>query len=549
MRLLMTTALVSVLAVMSASTGTYAQTAPAPEKPAAEESEPETSEPETTAEKVGDAAEAMVEKAGEAAEKAADVAVDAAKSAAATAAAAIQSAPPAPAADNGAAASKPAAKRMSLSEAVQADYPYVFDLYKYFHANPELSFRESESAKRMTKEFEALGFEVTNGVGAEWTRQKAKADAGEVLDGVDGYGLVAVMKNGAGPTIMLRADMDALPLEEKTGLPYASKVVQQDYFGREAPVMHACAHDSHMAMLVGVARQLAERKDDWSGTLVLVGQPAEEIGLGALAMLEDNLYTRFGKPDAVLAMHTSGWDPAGTIAYTPGYALANVDSVDITVRGVGAHGSAPHMGKDPIVIGAQIVNALQTLVSRETNPLEAGVVTVGSFKAGYKHNIIPDEAHLQLTVRSYDDDVRKNLLAGIERIAKAQALSAGLPEDLAPIVSFEQDYTPSTYNDPDLTAKAMAAITAAIGADKVSERAPSMGGEDFSQFTRAADGVPSFIFWVGSVDPEKFAAAQAGKGPAPSGNHSPFYAPIPEPTLTLGVEAMTAASLDLLQGK
>jgi len=351
-----------------------------------------------------------------------------------------------------------AAQANELGKAVNADYDYVFDLYKHFHENPELSFREEKTAARLTKELKSLGFDVTERVGDKWVKNKIKKDGGDVLPGVGGYGVVAVMKNGEGPTVMLRADMDGLPLEEKTGLPYESQVVSKDYFGNEAPVMHACAHDSHVAILIGAARRLVDMKDDWSGTLALIGQPAEEIGLGAKAMLEDGLYTRFPKPDFVLGTHTSGWHPAGKISYTSGYALANVDSVDILVKGVGTHGSAPHTGKDPIVISSQIVTALQTLVSREINPLDAGVVTVGSLRAGYKHNIIPDEATMKITVRSYDDKVRKTLLDGIERIAMAQAKSAGLPDDLMPIVTSESDYTPSTFNDPEMTDRVVKAI-------------------------------------------------------------------------------------------
>jgi hippurate hydrolase len=434
-----------------------------------------------------------------------------------------------------------------LAADVAADYPTVFELYKTFHQNPELSFKESQSAKIMANELKALGFAVTTGLGDVWTKEKAKKDAGKVNEGVGGYGLVAVMKNGEGPTLMLRADMDALPLEEKTGLAYASKVVSSDYKGQKAPVMHACAHDSHMAMLIGTARRLAAMKDQWSGTLVLIGQPAEEIGLGALAMLSDGLYTKFPKPDYVLAAHTSGWDPAGSVAYTPEFALANVDSVDITVRGVGAHGSAPHMGKDPIVIGAAIVGALQTLISRETNPLDSGVVTVGSFQGGYKHNIIPDEARLKITVRSYEENVRKNLLDGIKRIARAQALSAGLPENLMPIVKIESDMTPATYNDPALTTRVVKAMAASLGEARVMERPPSMGGEDFSQFGRTADDIPTFIWWVGGVDPATWRAASEGKIAPPPANHSPQFAPVPEPTLKTGVQAMTAAALELLR--
>lgn len=438
------------------------------------------------------------------------------------------------------------AEDQALADAVAADYPYVFDLYKYFHQNPELSFAEVESSKKLATELKALGFEVTTGVGDKWTKDKAKADAGKVYPGIGGYGVVAVMKNGEGPTLMMRADMDALPLEEKTGVPYASKVVATDYKGQKAPVMHACAHDSHMAIMIGTARRLVAMKDQWKGTLVLIGQPAEEIGLGAKAMLADGLYSKFPKPDYVIMEHTSGWDPAGAVTYTPGFALANVDSVDIIVKGVGAHGSAPQMGKDPIVIGAEIVNALQTLVSRETNPLDSAVVTVGSFQAGYKHNIIPDEAHLMITVRSYKDEVRKNLLAGIKRIAIAQAQSAGLPADKMPDVKIESDYTPSTYNDPALTTRVMAAVGESIGQTRVYERPPSMGGEDFSQFGRTTEKIPTLAMWVGGVDPATFRAAQDGTGPVPPANHSPLFAPVPEPTLKTGVQAMTAAALELL---
>ena len=432
-----------------------------------------------------------------------------------------------------------------LTETVASDYDYVLDLYKEFHENPELSLKEKNTAARLTKELTSLGFDVTERVGDDWIQKKIKNDVGEIYEDVGGYGVVAVMKNGEGPTIMLRADMDALPLEEKTGLPYESSAMAQSYRGKDVPVMHACAHDSHVAILIGAARQLVERKDEWSGTLVLIGQPAEELGLGAMAMLEDGLFEKFPKPDYVLATHTSGWAPAGVVSYTSGYALANVDSVDITIKGVGAHGSAPHMGKDPIVIGAQIVNALQTLVSREVNPLKAGVVTVGSFQAGFVHNIIPDEAKLQLTVRSYDDDVRKTLLDGIERIAIAQALSAGLPEDLMPIVDMQSDYTPSTYNDPEMTDRVMTAIGESIGEEKVITQPPSMGGEDFSQFHRYDKDIKTLIFWTGGADPELYKASQAGEGELPPGNHSPFFAPKPEQALKLGVQAMTAGTLEL----
>ena len=443
------------------------------------------------------------------------------------------------------AACAPNVSANDLASSVADDYDYVLDLYKHFHENPELSFKEKNTAARLAKELEELGFDVTERFGDDWVKKKVMEDEGEIREDVGGYGVVAVMKNGDGPTVMLRADMDALPLEEKTGLPYESQVLGQTHTGKDAPVMHACAHDSHVAILIGAARQLVERKDEWSGTLVLIGQPAEEIGLGAKAMLEDGLFEKFPRPEYVLATHTSGWAPAGKITYTSGYALANVDSVDITVKGIGAHGSAPHMGKDPIVIGSQIVNALQTLVSREVNPLQAGVVTVGSFRAGFKHNIIPDEAKLQITVRSYDDDVRKTLLDGIERITISQALSAGLPEDLMPEIKIESDYTPSTFNDPEMTDRVMVAVSNSIGEDKVETQPPSMGGEDFSLFHRYDKDIKTLIFWTGGAEPKAFAEAVENKTPLPPANHSPFFAPQAEPALKLGVQAMTAGTIEL----
>ena len=435
-----------------------------------------------------------------------------------------------------------------LREDVAADYPYIDALYKDLHAHPELSFKEEETSKRLAAEMEKLGFDVTTHVGSAWVKKKAASIAGELKPGVDGYGIVAVMRNGDGPTVLIRTDMDALPLEEKTGLDYASHVMTTDFTGQEAPVMHACGHDVHMSVWVGTARRLAAMKDKWSGTLVMIAQPAEEIGLGATAMLEDGLYTRFPTPDYNIALHDSGTEAAGSIAYTEGYALANVDSVDIFVKGVGGHGAYPYRAKDPIVVSAEIINALQTLVSRELDPLEAGVVTVGSIHAGYKHNIIPDEAHLQLTVRSYKDGVRTLLLDGIKRIARAQAESAGLPEKLMPEVKIEQDYTVATYNDPALAEKVAATLSDRFGADHVYQTPPVMGGEDFGFMSRTKEKIPSFIFWLGAGDPKAVAKAKAGKGPIPPSIHSPFFAPVPEPTLKTGVEAMTAAAVSLLNG-
>ncbi len=413
-----------------------------------------------------------------------------------------------------------------LRKAIDSDYPYLQALYTHFHENPELSFEEVQTAKRLAAELQSVGFDVTTGIGRT--------------------GIVAVMRNGSGPTLMIRTDMDALPVKEQTGKAYASTAIGQNWKGiKNLPVMHACGHDIHMTSLVGVARRMAALKDQWSGTLVLIGQPAEELGLGARAMLDDGLFSRFPKPDFNLAFHDNANMPAGTIGYTSGYALANVDSVDIEVRGVGGHGAYPHTTKDPIVLASYIVTALQTLVAREIDPQKPAVVTVGSFHAGTKHNIISDHAHLQLTVRSYSDGVRKKLLDGIRRIAKHQALAFGIPEDRLPVVEVEQDYTPSTYNNPALVKRVIHAIKEEVGSDNVIETPPVMGGEDFAQYGRTDDKIPGFLFWAGAVNPAVYAAAKKNGQTLPS-LHSPFFAPDPERTITTAVDAMSAAALDLL---
>ncbi len=426
-------------------------------------------------------------------------------------------------------------------QSVPAPGTGLLDLYTYLHTHPELSFKEQQSSAILAAELESLGFSVSTGVGDDWVRQKSERDEGTVREGVGGYGVVGVYENGDGPTVLIRADMDALPVPEQTGLDYASKVTAMTWTGVESPVMHACGHDVHMTSWVGAARELIANKDAWSGTLIMIAQPAEEIGLGAKAMIEDGLYTDFPVPDYNLALHVSASAPAGTIAYSPGFALANVDSVDIHVKGVGGHGAYPHTTKDPIVVGSAIVMAVQTLVSRNVDPQKPAVVTVGSFKAGAKHNIISDEAELLLTVRSYDDATRKLLLDGIERIAKAQAEAFGAPE---PDISIDSDYTPSTYNDPDLTDKAVAAMRGVLGEENVTSVTPVMGGEDFSQYGRTSQDVPGLIFWLGAVNPEKYEKAKGGPLPLPS-LHSPFFAPDPEPTIETGVKAMTAAAMSL----
>lgn len=419
----------------------------------------------------------------------------------------------------------------------------LIDLYTYFHMNPELSFKEIKSSTIMANELESLGFAVTQGLGDAWTKDKSMRDNGVVREGVGGYGVVGVFENGDGPTVLIRADMDALPVAERTGVSYASQVVDETWTGVTNGVMHACGHDIHMTSWIGTARNLIAAKDDWSGTLIMIAQPAEELGNGAKAMISDGLFERFPLPDYNVALHVSASVPSGKVVYSPGYALANVDSVDITVKGVGGHGAYPHTTKDPVIVGASIVTAVQTLVSRNVDPQTPAVVTVGSFQAGAKHNIISDEAKLLLTVRSYDDDTRAMLLEGIQRIAKAQALAYGAPE---PEIFIDPDYTPSNYNDPDLAATAAKAIGQAIGEENVSEAPPVMGGEDFSQYGRTDAKIPSLIYWLGAVEPDRWEAAQNAELALPS-LHSPFFAPDYAPAIETGVASMTATALALFE--
>lgn len=417
------------------------------------------------------------------------------------------------------------AKADDLRNDVSAAMPALIELYQDLHANPELSFEEFETAKKLATRARALGFEVTEDVGKT--------------------GVVAVMRNGAGPTVMLRADMDGLPVVEQTGLPFASKRRATPASGIETGVMHACGHDTHMAAWIGAAQLLAARRDQWSGTLVMILQPAEEIGEGALAMIEDGLYTRFPKPEYVLAFHDAAQFPAGHIGYSKGFALANVDSVDVVVPGIGGHGAYPHTTKDPIVIAASIVTRLQTLVARELNPLDPAVVTVGSFQAGFKHNIIPDEARLQITVRSYADETRDHLLKGIARIAKGEALAAGMPEDKLPKVTVSDPYTPATYNTPEFTERVMTGLKQRFE-DRVMETPAVMGGEDFSQFYRAdRENVESLIFWVGGVPQGEWERAQKGEIELPS-LHSSLWAPDAQAVISTATEALVAATLDLM---
>ena len=389
--------------------------------------------------------------------------------------------------------------------------PELQALYEELHRNPELSDQEEKTAATVAERLRAIGFEVTTGVG--------------------GHGVVGVLRNGEGPTVLLRTDLDALPVEEKTGVPYASRAVGK---------MHACGHDLHMTSWIGTVTLFARAKDRWHGTIVAVGQPAEEVGTGARAMLRDGLFERFPRPDFAVAVHTSADHPAGRIAFTSGWALASVDSVDLTIHGKGGHGAYPHRTVDPIVIAARTVVALQTIVARENNPLDPAVVTVGSFHAGTKHNIIPDDARLQITVRSYTPEVRKHLLAAIERIAKAEAAAAGAPRE--PEMKVDAG-TPATFNDPELTARVVTAVRRAIGDENVVEQPAVMGGEDFSEFGIA--GAKAVILWVGAVDPAKHTASLASGTALPS-LHSPIFAPDARRAIPVAVRAETAALLELL---
>ncbi len=418
----------------------------------------------------------------------------------------------------------------SLRESLQAranqEYPRLFELYKHLHTHPELSLHEEKTGQRIAEELKETGFEVATGVG--------------------GHGVVGVLRNGRGPTVLVRTDLDALPVKEQTGLPYASGVRATDDKGTEVEVMHACGHDVHMTVLVGAARTLASVKDRWQGTLVMIGQPAEEKGSGARKMLADGLFTRFPKPDYCLALHVKADLPAGSVGTIEGYALGNVDSVDITIRGVGGHGAWPHKTKDPIVLAAETVLALQTIVSREIAPGEPAVVTVGSIHGGTKHNIIPDEVQLQLTLRSYSDEVRAQTIAAIKRMTRGLADAAGLPEDRMPIVTLEEkERTSAMYNDPALMRRVAGAFKKLFGEATVQAVKPVMGGEDFSEYGRTQDKIPICLFWLGAVNPDLVRESEKTGKSLPS-LHSSQFAPLPEPTIKTGVMAMTGAVLELV---
>jgi hippurate hydrolase len=422
----------------------------------------------------------------------------------------------------------PAAAAPDIKAAVKADYDKQLGaLFDWFHRNPELSFKEVNTAARMAKELRAVpGIAVTEKVG--------------------GTGVVGVMKNGVGPIVLVRADMDGLPVEEKSGLPNASKARQVGIDGVESPVMHACGHDVHITSMVGTAKRLAAMKDQWKGTVVFVVQPAEERVGGARAMIQDGLYTRFPKPDYALAFHVGANLPTGKVTASEGIQYSSADSVDIIVHGVGAHGASPDSGKDPVYIGSQIVVAMQGIIGRDREPLRPGVITVGAFHAGTKHNIISDRAHLQLTVRANDEETRAKLLSSIRRVADGIARANGVPENKLPEVKVSEG-TPTTINDRGLANRLNATLTRELGAGAfVPYVQTGMGAEDFAYFVEPKHGVKGYYFAVGGTPQAAFDAEKAGGPPVPS-HHSPLFKIDPEPSVRVGAEAMTIAVLDLLR--
>ncbi len=416
--------------------------------------------------------------------------------------------------------------RQVVAAKIAAEYPSLEAILHRLHANPELSFMEKSTAALVAAELRALGVEVTEQIG--------------------NTGVVGVLKNGRGPTVLLRADMDALPVKEMTGLPWASKAVVQDLAGKSHPAMHACGHDLHVTNLIGTARALVALKDRWQGTVVFAAQPAEEIVAGARAMLSDGLYTRFPKPDFALALHVSAVRPAGVVSYVERTPYASVSSVDIVVRGVGGHGSQPHTARDPVLLASEIVVALQSIVSREIKPGTPAVITVGTIHGGTKRNIISEEVTLELTLRAFEDKVMEQMIAAIRRICAGTARAAGLPDDRLPIVKTTAEFTPVTVNDDGLTQRLVETFKAWLGAERVEQRPPTTGGEDFAEFGRTVHRVPIFIWGVGAADPAAFAAAERAGTSLPS-NHSPLAAFLPDPTLQTCMTSMTAAALELLQ--
>lgn len=428
----------------------------------------------------------------------------------------------------------PGARAQDLASAIDAQLPDLVSTYKNLHQHPELSHQEQQTSSFLAATLRQAGYSVTEHVG-------------KFGDGTQAYGVVAVLQNGTGPTVLVRTDMDALPLEEKTGLPYASHARARNEAGDDVGVMHACGHDIHITTLIGTARTLARMKDRWHGTLILVGQPSEERVDGARAMLADDLYSRVGRPDYALALHDDATFEAGKVAVVSGPVLAAGLSVDVTMRGLGGHGARPEATKDPVVMAAQFITMIQTIVSRHTPPQQPAVVTVGSIHGGTKRNIIPDDVKMLLTIRSFSDQVQQNVVADVRRTAQGVAVAAGVPDNLAPVVTVHEDESvPVTYNDPQLVARLKPAIVRAIGADNVLDITPEMASEDFGLFGLDDHQIPVFMLRVGAVAPEKAAESRRTGQPLPS-LHSSVFAPLPEPTIRTGMMAMTSAVMELMK--
>ena len=426
-----------------------------------------------------------------------------------------------------------AAQTSPLPSSVQAQLPSLTETYKNLHRHPELSHHEEKTSAYLADQLRKAGFTVTEHVG-------------KYQDGSQAWGIVAVLENGKGPRLLIRSDMDALPVEEKTGLDYASTVRTTNAQGQQVGVMHACGHDIHMTVLLGTAREMAARKSEWHGTLVLIGQPSEETIDGARAMLADGLYQRFGQPDFVVSEHDDSVTAAGSIAIKGGPLLASSTSIDVTMRGIGAHGSAPENGKDPVLMAAEFVVLAQSIISRQVDPQQPAVLTVGTIHGGAKRNIIPEEVTMGLTLRTYSDAVRDQIIAAVRRTADGVAMGYGVPQDRMPIVTVSQtEITPATYNDPALAERLRKVAVAALGPDRVMDAQSVMGSEDVGLFS--LDGkIPAVMFRLGAADPEKLAHAKQTGVPLP-GPHSPLFAPVYAPTITTGVTAMTAMALDLLK--
>jgi amidohydrolase len=421
-----------------------------------------------------------------------------------------------------------------LGRLVEGELPGLVDTYKGIHAHPELSHHEEATAALLATELRKTGFTVTDHVG-------------KYPDGTQAYGVVAILENGPGPRLLIRTDMDALPIVEETGVSYASHVMSKNAAGQEVGVMHACGHDVHVTTMIGTARALAGSRASWHGTVMLIGQPSEETLDGAKAMLNDHLYERFGTPNLAIALHDTNSRAAGTVAITSGPTLAGVTSVDVILRGIGGHGAQPQNGRDPIVMAGEFIVQVQTIVSRQENPRDASVVTIGDIHGGTKRNVIPYEVKLELTTRAFSDKAMQIILDGIRHAAQGVAVSAGVPEDRQPIVTIlENESGPATYNDPALTTRVKAALVKALGAKNVFDEDPIMASEDFGLFGLDGHRIPTVMFWLGAMDPLKLAAAQAA-GKSLPGPHTSLFEPVPEPTVRTGVTAMTSVAIALLQ--